>query len=148
MVTAAGERTLGARLGLPAFVPIFANRLLLLSILLGLFACGLHHGQMGGLSLSGLDSAFCSTDADASAGTTSDKSPTQAMFMPLGCPLCSSGSLAAPLNTFTWGQNYLPLAATSSSASGNRAQPSPRQVRSALNPRASPRHFLASVPIA
>ena len=148
MIATAGERTLAARLGVAAFVPAFANRMLLLSILLGLFACGLHHGQMSGLSLSGLDSAFCNADADASAGTTSDKSPSSAMFMPQGCPLCSSGSLAAPLNTFAWGQEYLPPAAMPSSAFGNRAQAPPRQVRSALNPRASPHDFLASVPIA
>ncbi|PIA66844.1 DUF2946 family protein [Pseudomonas sediminis] len=148
MIATAGERTLAARLGVAAFVPAFANRMLLLSILLGLFACGLHHGQMSGLSLSGLDSIFCSADADTSVGTTSDKSPTQTMFMQLGCPLCSSGSLAAPLNTFAWGQEYLPAVAMPSSAFGNRAQAPPRQVRSALNPRASPHDFLASVPIA
>lgn len=146
MIAAVSERTLAARLGVPAFVPAFANRMLLLSILLGLFACGLHHGQMSGLSLSGLDSAFCSTDADASADITSDKSPTQAIFMPQGCPLCSSGSPVAPLNTFTWGQDYPPPAAMPSRAFDNWTQAPPRQVRSAVNPRASPHDFLASVP--
>ena len=34
--------------------------LLYASVLFSLFACGLHHGQMSGLELSGLDGGYCS----------------------------------------------------------------------------------------
>ena len=44
--------------------------MLFASVLFSLFACGLHHGQMSGQSLSGLSGVFCSTEAaDIIAGT-------------------------------------------------------------------------------
>lgn len=62
------------------------------SLLLGLFACSLGHGQMAGLKLNGLGGAFCSLQDNpgpALDGGFSDPAPGDALGM-LGCSCCSS----------------------------------------------------------
>lgn len=115
---------------------------LYLSVLFGLFACGLHHGQMAGLSLSGLNGGFCALnqhDLSADAGETEKAHPV----MQFSCPLCSSFANTALLNSLGWNLDYQPARATAPIVVRSWAQPPPRLLWPSLNPRASPRHFPA-----
>ncbi|WP_010488867.1 DUF2946 family protein [Pseudomonas sp. S9] len=117
--------------------------MLTISILIGLFACGLHHGQMSGFKLSGLDTAFCSTaDKKDSRLDGSDSSQAHSMAQ-LTCPLCHSCSASAALSSFQLGLDYHPASAVAPIVVRSWAQPPPRYLRFSLNPRASPSIFLA-----
>ncbi|WP_437883010.1 DUF2946 domain-containing protein [Pseudomonas sp. LRF_L74] len=108
-------------------------------VLFSLFACGIHHGQMSGLALSGLGSGFCSESRDGAASHDLGDGQHDAQFDAMSCPLCSSSGLAAALGSAPL------LAALPADASSaplelpNRAQPPPREAWPSLNPRASPR---------
>lgn len=109
------------------------------SVLFSLFACGIHHGQMSGLQLSGLNGGFCSLDSDSGPGIdlgTTD--PRQQAGAELSCPLCSSSSSAVAVNSSAW--NFAPDLTGSLAAPTARlwAQPPPRFLWPSLNPRASP----------
>ncbi|QKE61912.1 DUF2946 domain-containing protein [Aquipseudomonas campi] len=113
------------------------------SLLLGLFACGLHHGQMSGLALSGLGGAFCSLGSDAGPGIDLDGSKQGAAQSPMGCPLCSSFGASVAVNTAGWGLALPPIAHAPLPIANHWAQPPPRFLRHSLNPRASPLISLA-----
>ena len=115
------------------------------SVLFSLVACGIHHGQMGGLSLSGLNAGFCSVSNDhgpyIDAGDSHDPAPHLASQ--LSCPLCSSFAVAVAINTLAWALGYVPGGAVTPTIVRSLAQPPPRYVWPALNPRASPDTSLA-----
>ncbi|MEW9904842.1 DUF2946 domain-containing protein [Pseudomonas putida] len=114
------------------------------SVLFSLLLCGLHHGQMSGLRLSGLEGGFCSLSSDHGPAVDLGDSGSDSHMAQLDCPVCSSFALAVPLTSSAW---------TFTQAHGNPpspivvrswAQPPPRYLRPALNPRASPSDFLAA----
>lgn len=114
--------------------------LLYASVLFSLFACGLHHGQMTGLALSGLDGGYCSLGHDAS-DSLGDNGSNHAQ-MQFTCPLCSSYAAAVALNSDAW-QLDLGIAPRVVPLDANQhPQPPPRERWPSLNPRASPALFL------
>lgn len=109
------------------------------SILLSLFACGIHHGQMSGLALSGLAGGYCGVDSESGAGIDPGGPDQKQQTLPtLSCPLCSSGALVLALNSHHWGMDDLPVIATSLFVVHQWPQPPPRYSWPSLNPRASP----------
>lgn len=108
------------------------------SVLFSLFACGIHHGQMSGLALSGLGGAFCSaTDAEGAGIDDSGKQLPQ-LASQYSCPLCSSFAPAVALSSIGWQIDaFLGVPATPIEAH-SWPQPPPRELWPSLNPRASP----------
>jgi hypothetical protein len=107
-------------------------------VLFALFTCGIHHGQMSGLALSGLDSAFCSESRYGATSHDLGDGLHNAQFDAMSCPLCSSSGLAVALGSAPL---LAALPADASSAlleQPNPAQPLPRETWPSLNPRASP----------
>lgn len=115
------------------------------SILFSLFACGIHHGQMSALGMSGLNGGFCSLSSEhgryMDAGDSDDSAPHLATQ--LSCPLCSSFAVAVAINTLPWALDYVPGNTVNPIIVRSLAQPPPRYVWPALNPRASPDTSLA-----
>ncbi|MDR2307890.1 MAG: DUF2946 family protein [Paucimonas sp.] len=118
------------------------------SVLFSLLLCGLHHGQMSGLRLSGLEGGFCASDSGHGAAIDLDGSAGDQHMAQLDCPVCSSFAMAVPLSSSVWsfaraqGQAPAPIVVRS------WAQPPPRYLRHAINPRASPPAFPAATPLA
>lgn len=126
MKTASNERTLVAWM-------------LYASVLFSLFACGIHHGQMSGLALSGLNGGYCSMGSGDGQGFDADGSDqTQHAAYQLNCPLCSSSSLAVAVNTADWNLRNMPNGSLSPVITRTLAQPPPRYFWPSLNPRAPP----------
>lgn len=74
------------------------------SVLFGLFACAIQHGQMSGLTLSGLHGGFCltvSSDSATDMGSATERSTTQ-LLLKMDCPLCSYGGNVALLQSSGW----------------------------------------------
>ncbi|MHC6226300.1 DUF2946 family protein [Pseudomonas sp. X10] len=117
------------------------------SVLFSLLVCGLHHGQMAGLSLSGLDGAFCSLTADHGPSVDPQGSGPDAMAQ-FSCPLCSSFGLAVIVDGHGWTLGQLPGTSVAPIVVRSWAQPPPRQLWPSLNPRASPHDFPAANPTA
>lgn len=114
------------------------------SLLLGLFACGLHHGQASGLALSGLGGGFCSLVGDNGPSIDlGDASHGGSAVQAMDCPLCSSFGASVAVNTAGWGIDLLPTAGGPAPIATLWAQPPPRFLRHSLNPRASPAAFHA-----
>jgi hypothetical protein len=117
------------------------------SVLFSLFGCGIHHGQMSGLALSGLNSGFCS---EAGEGGTSvnlgGSDQTGQTAAQLGCSLCSSSGVAVAINSDGWALDYIPVLAAAPINAQNWPQPPPRYLWPSLNPRAPPHNFLAVNP--
>ncbi|VVQ21529.1 DUF2946 domain-containing protein [Pseudomonas fluorescens] len=115
------------------------------SLLFSLFACGIHHGQMSALSLSGLNGGFCSVSSEhgpyIDASDSDDPAPHLATQF--SCPLCSSFAVAVAIHTLAWALDYVPGGTISPVVATSLAQPPPRYVWPALNPRASPDTSLA-----
>lgn len=108
------------------------------SVLFSLLICGLHHGQMSGLQLSGLNGGFCSLSSEhGPAVDLGDSSGDQHMAQ-LDCPVCSSFVQAVAPSSTGWWFERLRGSAPSPMVERSWAQPPPRYVRPALNPRASP----------
>ncbi len=108
------------------------------SVLFSLFACGIHHGQMSGLTLSGLNGGFCSV-SDNGAGIDAAGADQQAPHLDqVSCPLCSSFSAAVALNSNAWLFDYLPANSIAPIVERSWAQPPPRYSWPSLNPRAPP----------
>lgn len=109
------------------------------SILFSLFACGIHHGQMSGLQLSGLDWQFCSTSSTADAFAVGDLGDAPGDGGTLGafsCPLCSSIALSiALLFGLSW---LLRLSGKPPYFAQVRSKAPPRYTWPSANPRASP----------
>lgn len=105
-------------------------------LLFNLLACGIHHGQMSGLQLSGLGGQFCSDDAPHSAGLDGDlgDSATSVWSSLFSCPLCASITLSlALLFGLTW---LLRPGRTPLSAREDDSQSHPRYAWPPANPRA------------
>ena len=107
------------------------------SLLLGVFACSLGHGQMAGLKLNGLGGAFCSLQDDA--GPTldsgfSDPAPGDALGV-FGCSCCSSFVLVVLPLLFALGQWLRPQRRWLRSASRDEWL-APRHSWPPANPRA------------
>lgn len=115
--------------------------MLFASVLLSLFACGLHHGQMNGLNLSGLNAGFCSATGGAAAVEPGHPDQAPQAASSFTCPLCSSFALAVALNSSAWALDYLPAKRLAPPTRHHWAQPTPRHQWPALNPRASPADF-------
>lgn len=109
------------------------------SVLFSLFACGIHHGQMSGLTLSGLGDGFCSVSSGAGAGVDLAGSDQQAPHLDqVSCPLCSSFAGAVAINTSVWATDFIPADNIAPIVVRSWAQPPPRYSWPSLNPRASP----------
>ncbi len=108
------------------------------SVLFSVFVCGIHHGQMSGLSLSGLNGGFCSV-SDNGPGIDANGSEQQTPHLEqVSCPLCSSFSAAVALNADAWMLDYVPGTTVAPIVERSWAQPPPRYSWPSLNPRASP----------
>lgn len=116
---------------------------LFVSVMFSLFVCGVHHGQMSGLGLSGLDGGFCAEGSGHGAGVQLDGDETGHAMASYTCPLCSSFGMALALNSSSWGLSLLPVAAAVPTEQPSWAQPPPRYLWPSLNPRASPLHIPA-----
>ena len=118
------------------------------SVLFSLLLCGLHHGQMSALRLSGLEGGFCSLDSSGGPAIDLDGAGGDAHMAQLDCPVCSSFALAVPLTSAGW--SFVPTSGHSVSPIVVRswAQPPPRQLRPHIPPRASPAFFPAATSFA
>jgi hypothetical protein len=114
------------------------------SVLFSLLLCGLHHGQMGGLRLAGLEGGFCSVNSEHGVAIDLDGAGGDQHMTQLDCPVCSSFGMAVPLSSA--GFSFAPAhsAATSPIVVRSWAQPPPRYQRPALTPRAPPAAFPAA----
>lgn len=113
--------------------------LLYASVLFSVFVCGIHHGQMSGLNLSGLGGGFCSMDGEG--GPAIDASGTEQSLVHLtevNCPLCSSFAGGVAINTAGWSLPANLAQAITPQPSPNWAHAPPRYTWPSLNPRASP----------
>jgi len=109
------------------------------SVLFSLFACGIHHGQMSALNLSGLGGGFCSVSTDSGAGLELTGSDTQSVHLDqVSCPLCSSFAAAVAVNSSAWPLDYIPARSVAPIVVRSFAQPPPRLNWPSLNPRAPP----------
>ncbi len=108
------------------------------SVLFSVFACGIHHGQMSGLSLSGLNGGFCSVSDSGAAIDANGANQQTPHLAQVSCPLCSSFSAAVALNAHAWLLDYLPANPVAPLIERSWAQPPPRYSWPSLNPRASP----------
>lgn len=111
--------------------------LLYACVLFNLMACGVAHGQMAGLMLSGLDGQFClATGGDAAAGGGAGNQPAASDASSLTCPLCAGLTLSTVvLLLLAW------LAGTRAAVAfpgSQRENDSPRYHWPPANPRASP----------
>lgn len=80
-----------------------ADRLTLYaSVLFSLVLCGLHHGQMGGLRLAGLEGGFCSINSEHGVAIDLEGAGGDQHMAQLDCPVCSSFGLAVPLSSSGW----------------------------------------------
>jgi len=112
--------------------------MLLACVLLNLFACGLHHGQMSALSLSGLEGGFCSAES-AEHGSHAPSSDGKSTLPSMNaCPLCSSASVAVAINSNGWLVQALAAPGIAPLLALTFAQPPPRYLWPSINPRASP----------
>ncbi|MOA05196.1 hypothetical protein D3C78_1247870 [compost metagenome] len=107
------------------------------SLLLGLFACSLGHGQMAGLKLNGAGGTYCSLQGHAGPALDSgfsDPAPGDALGM-LGCSSCSSFVLVVLPLLFALGSWLRPQRHWLSAALQRGGSP-PRQSWPPANPRA------------
>ncbi|HEK1008237.1 TPA: DUF2946 family protein [Pseudomonas putida] len=107
------------------------------SVLFSLLLCGLHHGQMGGLRLAGLEGGFCSINSEHGVAIDLDGAGGDQHMAQLDCPVCSSFAMAVPLSS-GWSFTPAHAGATSPIVVRSWAQPPPRYLRPTLNPRAPP----------
>ncbi|MFJ2983526.1 MULTISPECIES: DUF2946 family protein [unclassified Pseudomonas] len=108
------------------------------SVLFSLLLCGVHHGQMSGLRLAGLEGGFCSINSEHGVAIDLDGAGGDQHMAQLDCPVCSSFGMALPLSSAGWSFTPAQAGATSPIVVRSWAQPPPRYQRPALNPRASP----------
>lgn len=111
--------------------------MLYFSILFGVLACGIGHGQMAGLQLSGLDGAFCATDSPSKTGIDlGTKQLGNQLPGGLSCPLCATIALGvAVLLGLFWPRL---AAAIPRLRRELRCKAPPRYSWPSANPRASP----------
>nr|WP_225777249.1 DUF2946 family protein [Pseudomonas sp. Marseille-Q3773] len=114
------------------------------SVLFSLALCGLHHGQMGGLRLAGLQGSFCSLGSEHGMAIDFEGSGSDQHMAQLDCPVCSSFGLAVPLSSGGWSFTPAQAVATAPVVIRSWAQPPPRYQRPALTPRAPPVIFPAA----
>ncbi|CAC9685740.1 Protein of uncharacterised function (DUF2946) [Pseudomonas putida] len=111
------------------------------SVLFSLVLCGLHHGQMGGLRLAGLEGGFCSINSEHGVAIDLEGAGGDQHMAQLDCPVCSSFGLAVPLSSSGWSFTPAQAVATSPIVVRSWAQPPPRYQRPALNPPRLPCHL-------
>ncbi|WP_375738794.1 DUF2946 domain-containing protein [Pseudomonas boanensis] len=106
-------------------------------VLFNLFACGLHHGQMMGLQLSGIGGEFCASGPDSGpAMDDSGGAVGNGWSGTFSCPLCASITLSiAVLFGLAW---LLRPERSRPSAREARCKAPPRYHWPSANPRASP----------
>jgi hypothetical protein len=112
--------------------------LLAASLLFSLLACGIAHGQLSGLQLSGIGGQFCSISSGAPQALGDDPgSPSgSAWSASFSCPLCAGVALSVlALRALSW--LSLTGRATLSSGASRSALP-PRFFWPAASPRAPP----------
>ncbi|RMM80730.1 hypothetical protein ALQ72_06557 [Pseudomonas syringae pv. maculicola] len=107
-------------------------------VLFNVFACGLGHGQMSGLTLNGIGGEFCSTSGNripTESPDFSDQSPS-GWAGSLVCPICSAVTLSI---VFLLGLIWL-LRIVQKPRPGRelRCKAPPRYSWPSANPRASP----------
>ncbi|MCO8166021.1 DUF2946 domain-containing protein [Pseudomonas sp. 21LCFQ010] len=109
------------------------------SVLFSLLFCGIHHGQMSALALSGLDSGYCwSSGNDIRSSASEDARPQGSLDTggPWVCPLCSAAVVCLVLLI---GLTWLRAASRRQAYPGEpRCKAPPRYSWPAANPRASP----------
>lgn len=115
------------------------------SVLFSLLLCGLHHGQMGGLRLAGLEGGFCSINSEHGVAIDLDGAGGDQHLAQLDCPVCSSFALAVPLSHGAWAYAMLRAPGTTPIVVRSWAQPPPRHQRPALTPRAPPSPLYARI---
>jgi hypothetical protein len=107
-------------------------------ILFNVLACGIAHGQMSAMQLSGIGGLFCSQEGNAGPGFDGDfgnqSSGTQTISF--NCPLCTATVLALAL-LFGLGWLRRPAGAPAPPREG-RCKAPPRYSWPSANPRASP----------
>lgn len=109
-------------------------------VLFNVFACGLGHGQMMGLTLNGLGGEFCSIQGGDSplVGKSLGDSATSSWSGFFNCPICSAVTLAI---VFLFGLAWLlSIRQTPRPAHEQRNKAPPRYTWPSANPRASPSH--------
>ncbi|WP_437881225.1 DUF2946 domain-containing protein [Pseudomonas sp. LRF_L74] len=108
-------------------------------VLFSLFACGIHHGQMSALSISGLQGGFCKTVANEPAPVPYEDTQRPGHMAPgsIDCPLCSFGHAGVPLNSSGW-HLLLQAGGTSPDAWPWLNRKPPRAFLLAHSPRAPP----------
>ncbi|MBD8792678.1 DUF2946 domain-containing protein [Pseudomonas syringae] len=109
------------------------------SVMFSLLFCGIHHGQMSALALSGLNSGYCALSGNDVRSTTSEDSQPQDILDAGGqwvCPLCSAAMVCLVLLI---GLTWLRAARRRQAYPGEpRCKAPPRYSWPAANPRASP----------
>lgn len=109
------------------------------SVLLSLLFCGIHHGQMSGLALSGLDSGYCVVEGGDSSALASKTTLPQGggeSAVKFSCPLCSAALLCM---VFLIGLTWLLSGRQRQAWTGDlRCKAPPRYSWPSANPRASP----------
>lgn len=113
--------------------------LLYASVLYTLAACGMHHGQMSGLTLAS-GTLHCSTNAGnwPAAQPTPDSDTPAHLSMAFSCPLCSSFAPMVLATVFGWVLSLLVSKAARPPVIRRIAPPPPRHAWPRLNPRAPP----------
>ncbi|OWL85680.1 DUF2946 family protein [Halopseudomonas aestusnigri] len=111
--------------------------LLYISILLNVPTCGLLHGQMLGMQLSGVGVVFCSIGNASIDLAAEDGAADAAAMMSFSCPVCGSVNLAIGLLFVLLWLRFLPRPRLPMVRSALR-RVSPRCVWPPANPRASP----------
>ncbi|MEN0109068.1 MAG: DUF2946 family protein, partial [Pseudomonas sp.] len=98
-----------------------------------------HHGQMSGMSLSGLGGGFCAADDRGGPAIDASGTDQQAPHLDqVSCPLCSSFGAAVALNSDAWSVDYTPPQSVIPPVVNSWPQAPPRYSWPSLNPRASP----------
>ncbi len=115
-------------------------RMLLLCILISLYACGLHHGQMHGSGdePTQLSEANLSHHHHGHADSEPPATPHHSFTPAFTCPLCSSYAPAVAINSLDWSMAFIAHAPPPAPAILDRVPALPRHLRPAINPRASP----------
>jgi len=114
--------------------------MLLASVLFSLVACGVHHGQMTASQLSGEGGVFHAGSSDHSPSGQASEShdSASAMAVPFACPLCPCFAFSSATDSRALALDYVPEGKVAPIVVRSVAQPPPRTLRPALNPRASP----------
>lgn len=92
-----------------------------------------------------MNGGFCSVSSDQGPYVDASKSdnPAPTLATQLSCPLCSTFAAVLAINTLAWALDYVRGGLVKRLMIRDLAQPPPRYIWPALNPRASPHAFFA-----